>query len=85
MSNSLRKAIMTRSKLKSRLNKLNTTENLQSHKIQTNIFVKLHKQAKQDYFNNLDANKLNDKKHFWKTIKPYFSDKDINFQKLILI
>ena len=32
------------------------------------------KQAKKDYFNNLDVNKLN----FWKTIKPYFSDKGIN-------
>ena len=78
MSKSLRKAIMTRSKLKNRLNKLNTPENWQSYKIQRNICVKLHKQAKKDYFNNLDVNKLNDNKRFWKTIKPYFSDKGIN-------
>ena len=85
MSKSLRKAIMTRSKLKNRLNKLNTPENWQSYKIQRNICVKLHKQAKKDYFNNLDVNKLNDNKRFWKTIKPYFSDKGINSHKLILI
>ena len=44
MSKSLRKAIMTRSKLKNRLNKLNTPENWQSYKIQRNICVKIHKQ-----------------------------------------
>ena len=76
---------MTRSKLKNRLNKLNTPENWQSYKIQRNICVKVHKQAKKDYFNNLDVNKLNDNKRFWKTIKPYFSDKGINSHKLILI
>ena len=78
MYKSLRKAIMTRSKL-------NTHENWQSYKIQRNICVKLHKQAKNEYFNKLDVNKLNDKKRFWKTIKLYFSYKGINSHKLILI
>ena len=43
MSKSLRKAIMTRSKLKDRLNKLSTPEKTgKSYKIQRNICVELH-------------------------------------------
>ena len=47
--------------------------------------VKLLKKAKKEYFSNLDINQLNDNKTFWKTIKPFFSDKGINSLKLMLI
>ena len=85
MTKTLRKAIMTRSKLRNKYNTQRTHENWQSYKKQRNFCVKIHKIAKRDYFSSLDINKLNDNKRFWKTIKPFFSDKGINSQKLILI
>ena len=43
------------------------------HKKQRNYFVGLNKQAKFEYFSNLDFNK--DTKPFWDKCKPYFSNK----------
>ena len=85
MTKTLRKAIMTRSKLRNRYNQLRTPENWKSYKKQRNFCVNLYKKTKKDYFNSLEINKLKDNKHFWKTIKPFFSDKGINSQKSILI
>ena len=76
---------MTRSKLRNNYNKHLTSENWQSYKKQRNFCVKFLKKGKKEYFSNLDINQLNDNKTFWKTIKPFFSDKGINSLKLMLI
>ena len=39
------------------------------------ICVALVRRAKQQYFSNLDLNLIADNKKFWKTVKPFFSDK----------
>ena len=41
-------------------------------------------QNKQDYFNNIDIRIVSDTKKFWKTIKPYFSNKGLNSNKIFL-
>ena len=43
----------------------------------------LLQRTKKDYFQNLNAEDLSDKK-FWKTIKPYFSIKVLNSNKMLL-
>ena len=40
--------------------------------------MKLLRKTKQDYFNNIDIKSVSDTKKFWKTIKPYFSNKGLN-------
>ena len=46
--------------------------------------MKLLRKAKQDYFNNIDIKSASDTKKFWKTIKPYFSNKGLNSNKIFL-
>ena len=44
------------------------------------FFVKL----KQNTLKNLNLKDLSDNRNFWKTIKPYFSNKGLNSNKLLL-
>ena len=46
--------------------------------------MKLLRKTKQDYFNNIDIKRVSDTKKFWKTIKPYFSNKGLNSNKIFL-
>ena len=45
---------------------------------------KLLRKTKKDYFNDLHITNITDNKAFWKTIKPYFSNKGLNSSSLIL-
>ena len=51
---------------------------------QRNFCVKLLRQNKKNYFNNIDVKDLNDNKKFWKTIKPKFSNKTKTVDTIIL-
>ena len=42
------------------------------------------KKKKKDYFQNLNIRDLSDNRKFWKTIKPYFTNKGLNSNKLLL-
>ena len=54
----------------------NRTENLlKTYKDKKNYSSKLYKKERKEYFDNLDPTFVKDNKIFWKTIKPYFSDK----------
>ena len=44
------------------------------------FFVKL----KQNTLKNLNLKDLSDNRNFWRTIKPYFSNKGLNSNKLLL-
>ena len=48
------------------------------------IIVKLLRRTKKDYFQNLNIRDLSDNRKFWKTIKPYFSNKRLNWNKFPL-
>ena len=39
--------------------------------------------TKKGYFQNINAKDLSDSKKFWKTIKPYFSNKTLNSNKML--
>ena len=84
MSKVLRKAIMHRSKLKNIYNKNRTDVNWANYKKQRNFCVKLLRRTKKEYFQNLNVKGLSDNKTFWKTIKPYFSKKGLNSNKMLL-
>ena len=85
MNKTLSKEIMTRSRLRNRYNKTPTEENLAAYKKQRNYCVKLARNTKREYYNNLKTNKVTDNKTFWNTIKPLFSDKQKVRQQITLI
>ena len=85
MTKSLRKAIMLRSNLKNNFNKQRSDENWDNHRKQRNYCVKLLCQTKEKYFSNINVKSISDKKKFWKTIKPFFSNKRLNTNNMMLV
>ena len=75
MNKALSKAIMTRSRLKNKFNKNSSAKNWNSYKKQRNFYLKLLRQTKEKYFNNIKVKKVSDNKTFWKSVKPFFSNK----------
>ena len=69
----LRNAIMKRSKLKNKANKTKSGDYLLKYKNQRNLVVKLNKNCKKEFFDNLEIK--NNSKLFWDKCKPYFSNK----------
>ena len=73
ISKTLRKAIMKRSQLKNKANKTKDPKDILKYEKQRNYVVKLNNQSKQEHFDSL--NPFLDSKPFWKSCKPYFSNK----------
>ena len=86
MTKELRKMIMRRSACKNKYLKNKTVEKWENYRKLRNECVKLTKKVKKEYFENLNINSVNDNKTFWKTIKPFFTDKNNkNMKKIILV
>ena len=85
MTKPLRKLIMNRSRCKNAYFKNKTVENWEKYRKLRNDCVKLTKKVKQKYFENLNINRVKDNKTFWKTVKPFFTDKKNNSGKIILV
>ena len=69
----LRNAIMKHSKLKNEINKTKSVDDLIKHNKQRNLVVKLKKNFKKEFFDNLEIK--NNSKSFWNKCKPYFCNK----------
>ena len=80
MSKTLRKAIMKRSKLQNAFNK----KNWRSYKRQCNICSNILKSTKKKFFETLNTNEITDNRKFWKTVKPFFTDKCKTTNNIIL-
>ena len=76
---------MTRSRLLNKLRTEKTKENKDAYNKQRNYCVSLSRKTKKDFYNSLDVKKVTDNKQFWKTVKPFFSNKTINNEKITLI
>ena len=79
------KAIMKRTRLKYEFINYRCEENKRAYNAQRNRFASLVRKAKIDYFNNLDLKNVTGNKNFWKTMKPFFTDKGMNEDKIILV
>ena len=75
MTKTLRKAIDNRSRLENRYYRLKTEESKICYKKQKNYCSRLYKKERKKFYENLDQKNLTDNKMFWKTMKPFFSDK----------
>ena len=85
MTKSLRKAIILRSRLKNNFNKKRSDENWDNYKKQRNFCVKLLHQTTEKYFSDINVKSISDNKNLWKTIKPFFSNKGLNTNNMMLL
>ena len=77
--------MMKRSELESKYVKNKTNENLKSYKKQRNFCSKLYKKERKKYYEMLDLKNVTDNKEFWKTVKPFLSDKVTTFPIISLV
>ena len=75
---------MKRSKLRNILNKKRSSENWQNNKRQRNICSNILKPTKKTFFETLNINEKTDNRKFWKTVKPFFTDKCKTANNIIL-
>ena len=85
MTKALRKAIMKRSELESKYFKKSTENNKLMYRKQRNFGRKLYKKERWKYYNNLELNDIADNKKFWKTVKPFLSNKSIQTSQITLV
>ena len=78
------KEIVKRTRLRNRFLKDRNDYNKREFSKQRNYCVSLVRKSKKLYYSNLDEKKVTDNKTFWKTIKPFLSDKIASREKLPL-
>ena len=81
----MRKAIMTRTRLKTRANKSGNDEDRKKYKQQRNLIVSMNRKAKRDFYHSVDINAIDNDKKFWKAVKPMFSNGNPMGEKIVLI
>ena len=76
---------MKRSRLRNKF--LNTKSDIdrKAYNTQRNLCVSLISQAKKQFFSNLNTNVVTENKTFWKTLKPFLTDKVKTKSKITLI
>ena len=85
MTKTLRKAIATRSRLENRFYKDRSDVSCKAYQKQKNFCSRLYKKECKKYYTKLDKKKVADSRKFWKTGKPFLSDKGISKTNIILI
>ena len=53
--------------------------------LQRNLYVKLLRKSKKDFYNNLNVKRITDNRIFWQTIKPNFTDKTLRDERITLV
>ena len=77
--------IMNVSRCKNTYFKNKTAENWEKYGKLRNECVSLTKMVKREYFQTLNISFINDNKTFWKTVKPFLSNKGNTNQKKIIL
>ena len=85
MTKDLSKAIMKRSQLENKYIKNPTVENRNMYKKHKNFCSKLYKKERRNFYSQLDIKNITDNKQFWKTMKPFLSEKCTYASKITLV
>ena len=80
-----RKEIMKRSRLFNNFKKNRNKTNWKIYAKQRNFCVSFLRKRKKQFYNNLDVKKITDNEKFSKSLKPCFSDQNVNDEKITLI
>ena len=75
MNNEIVKAIMNRTRLRNRFLINSSNRNRHLFPKQRNLFLSLLTKSKKYYFSSLNEKQITDNKRFWKTVKPFLSNK----------
>ena len=81
MNKEVSKEIMPRIRLRNNFFRKRSDENKWKYSKQRNYCVSLLRKTKKNYCNNLNEKKITDNKTFWKTVKPFLSDKTPSDEK----
>ena len=74
---------MKYSRLKNKANKIELPADLSKYKIQRNLVVKINKEHKKEYFENVNV--ATNSKRFWDKCKPYISNKHAKSESNIIL
>ena len=85
MNKTLSKAVMTRSRLRNKFLKCPSHVNEHNYKKQRNYCTNLFRKEKRNFYDNIDISLITDNKKFWRTVKPFFSEKHFGKRKIILV
>ena len=83
--NSISKEIMKRSRLRIKFLKSNSEADKKNYVKQRNCRVSLLRRTKKEYYGKLDPRKVADNRTFWRTVKPFLSNKSVENEKIILV
>ena len=75
MNNKISQTIMTRTMLRNRFLKNRSNRRKDLFRKQRNLCVSPLRKSKKDYFSKLNEKQITDNKRFWKTVKPFLSNK----------
>ena len=76
ITKTLRKVIMRRSQLETNYLQSKTQTDLKLYKKHKNVCSKIYKWERRKYYESLDMKNVLDSKKFWKTMRPFLSDKN---------
>ena len=85
MNRILSKEIMKRSILRNLFSKSKSEADKKNYVKQRNYCVSLLRRTKKEYYGNLDPRKIADNRTFWRTVKPFLSNKSVENEKIILV
>ena len=85
INKNINKEIMTRSRLRNKFLKSKREVDRINFNRQRNLCVSLIRKEKKKYFSNINTRDITDNKNFWKTVKPFFTDKIQTKSKITLI
>ena len=83
INKTLSEEIMKRTRLRNKFLKNRNDYNKREFSKQRNYYVSLFTKSEKLYYSNLDEKKVTDNKTFWKTIKPFLSDKTVSKEKVM--
>ena len=85
MNKKINKEIIKRSRLRNKF--LNTKRDIdrKTYNKKRNLCVSLIRSEKKNLFSNINTSDITDNKTFWKTVKPFFTDKIKTKSKITLI
>ena len=81
----MRKSIMTRSRLRNKFLKKKSQECKQTYNKRRNDCVTMIRITKKNYFDYLNIRNITDNEQVWKTVKPFFSSKVGDNERITLI
>ena len=76
---------MDRTRLRNNFLKHRTDENRKKYSKKRDYCVSLLRKTKRAYYGNLNEKEVTDNRNFWKTVKPFLSDKCPSNEKVILV